>query len=133
MRALLLLLPIVPLLFSSCGIGKTAASQRQILRQSKAEIAMREPWADDAAIFIEEDDDFWLHTWKVRAGAFDFSDYPKYTGIHLVPGTQRELIFTNDGCLIRYIDRSSRCASAATYESTGSLMVSEKNKKSKKN
>lgn len=112
MRALLILLAVV---LAGCANSSYPVSQRQILKQSQAEIAQREPWAATAAIFVVESPGdslyFWRHPWKwqVKAGAFDFSDYPRYTGIDFVPGTERELRFTADGCLTDYIDRGSRC------------------------
>lgn len=104
MRALLFLFP---LLFASCaGI----VSQREILKRSKAEIAAREPWADTAVILVEQKPDDYLRlTWRVSAGAFDLSEYPKWTDLNLVPGTERELCFTRDGCLLRYSEVGSRC------------------------
>ena len=129
MRALLVLLPVV---LAGCGSSGNPASQRQILKQSQAEIALREPWAATAAIFVVEDPDdsvyFWRHIWKwkVKAGAFDYSDYPRYHGIDFVPGTERELRFTENGCLIDYIDRGNRCLSPATTVPTESPMAPEK-------
>ena len=121
MRALLVLLPVI---LAGCVSRSNPASQRQILIQSQAEIARREPWSANAAMFVVEDPEdsvyFWRHfwKWKVKAGAFDYSDYPRYHGIDFVPGTERELRFSKDGCLIDYIDRSSRCLRRATTTRT---------------
>lgn len=120
MRALLFLLPVVLV-----GCGSYTVSQREILKRSKAEIARREPWADNAVIIVKNPDDFSRMTWKVRAGAFDDSDYPSYKGIYFVEGTERELKFSKDGCLTEYTDPGSRCATVPT-DSTGVLMVPEK-------
>lgn len=129
MRTLLFLLPVV---LASCGTSSSPVSQRQILKQSQVEIARREPWSATAAIFVVEDPDdsvyFWRHTWKwkVKAGAFDYSDYPRYHGINFVPGTERELRFTDDGCLTDYIDRGNRCLRPVTTVRTETLTVPEK-------
>lgn len=127
MRALLFLIPVV---LAGCGNSSNPVSQRQILRQSQAEIARREPWANNAAIFVVEDPDdsvyFWRHAWKwkVRAGAFNYGDYPRYQGIDFVPGTERELRFTQDGCLIDYIDRGNRCIRPASTNPETSIPIS---------
>jgi len=66
-------------------------------------------------MFVVEDPEdsvyFWRHAWKwkVKAGSLDYSDYPRYHGIDFVPGTERELRFTQDGCLVGYIDCGNRC------------------------
>ena len=87
------------------------------------EIARREPWAQTAAMSVEIYEDFWGRSkWKVRAGAFDYSGYPGYRGIDFVPGTERELRFTHDGCLTAYIDRGSRCLRPITVVRTESVM-----------
>ncbi|MCW1923660.1 hypothetical protein OKA05_13930 [Luteolibacter arcticus] len=103
-----------PVLLASCG---SVATQREILIKSKAEVAAREPWSDTAVILVEKEpmaQDGWIDptgwfTWVVRAGAWDYSEYPSYKGINMVPGTQRELRFTRDGCLVRYSDETGRC------------------------
>ncbi|MEX1048270.1 MAG: hypothetical protein WED15_01990 [Akkermansiaceae bacterium] len=117
MRAFLCLLSIV---LAGCApqtaivSQRDLVSQRAILKQAHAEIAWREPWARSAAIFIKQVPDSPARlTWRVSAGAFDLSDYPRYRGIHLVPGTERELKFTRSGCLVAYIDRGSYCLTAA--------------------
>ena len=120
MRALLLLLPVA---LAGCGASVT---QREILKRSQAEIALREPWSATAAIFVKNSDDYSRFTWKVKAGAFDYSDYPSYKGINFVPGTERELRFTRDGCLIRYSHEGGRCAPTAYTESTEIYAVPEK-------
>jgi len=117
MRALLFLIPVV---LAGCGSSSNPVSQRHILKQSQVEIARREPWSATAAVFVAEDPEdsvyFWRHAWKwkIKAGAFDYSDYPRHHGIDFVPGTERELRFTQDGCLVAYIDRSGRCLRPAT-------------------
>lgn len=127
MRAFLCFLSLV---LAACGPQKSIVSQRDlvsqraILKQSQAEIAWREPWARNAAIFIKQVPDSPTRlTWRVSAGAFDYSDYPRYKGIHLVPGTERELRFTRSGCLVAYIDRGNYCLAAAA---AGAQMVPEK-------
>ena len=126
MRALLFILPLV---VAGCGSTSNPVSQRQILKRSQAEIARREPWAATAAIYVVEAPEdfiyFWPRAWKwkVKAGAFDYSGYPRYPGIDFVPGTERELRFTESGCLLDYIDRSSRCPRSATVVRSETLMV----------
>jgi hypothetical protein len=109
----LLLLPL-PVLLASCG---NLTTQREILIRAKAEVAAREPWSDTAVILVEQKPsaqegwftwDGWF-AWVVKAGAWDYSEYPSYRGINLVPGTERELRFTRDGCLLSYADRTGRC------------------------
>jgi hypothetical protein len=104
-----------PLLFASCS---NLVTQREILIRSKAEVAAREPWSDTAVLLVEQKpaaEEGWINlpggwfTWVVRAGAWDYSEYPSYRGINMVPGTERELRFTRDGCLIGYVDRTGRC------------------------
>ena len=110
MRAFLL---IVPLIMAGCvespDSGAWPVSRRQILKRAKAEVALRESWANTAVLLADEHEGVWKTTWRVNAGAFDYSDYPEYHGIQIVPGTERELRFSHDGCLIAYIDRGSRC------------------------
>lgn len=110
MRALAIFLPV---LFGSCA--NVVVSQREILQRSQDEIALREGWSDTAAIFVEQTPDDYRFTWKVKAGAFDYSDYPSWRGIRFVPGTERELKFTRDGCLVRYDRHRSRCPRTAVY------------------
>lgn len=121
MRTLLFLLPVV--LAGCSSFGSHSVTQREILRQSQVEIARREPWAPDAAIFVENPGELSRMIWKVRAGAFDYSDYPHYKGIYFVPGTERELRFTRDGCLMSYTDRASRCLTAVTTGQADLLTV----------
>jgi hypothetical protein len=125
MRALSCILPIV--LVGCCDIGSFTthtATQREILKKSQAEIARREPWADTATIIIKNPDDFSRMVWKVKAGAFDYSDYPSYKGIYFVEGTERELRFTTDGCLTRYAAPRSACGPVDI--STGETMFPAK-------
>lgn len=111
MRTIAFLLPV---LIASCA---PMVTQREILIRSKAEVAAREPWADTAVLLVEEKpsmEDGWFSwtgwfTWVVRAGAWDYSEYPSYKGINMVPGTERELRFTRDGCLVGYDEQTSRC------------------------
>ena len=124
MRTLLFLLPVV--LVGCSSFGSRPVTQREILKQSQVEIARREPWASDAAIFVENPGELSRMIWKVRAGAFDYSDYPHYKGIYFVPGTERELRFTRDGCLMSYADRGNRCRTAVTTAQAEMLMVPEK-------
>jgi hypothetical protein len=108
MRALLFLLPVA---LASCG---TLTTQREILKRSQAEIAAREPWSDTAVVLVEQKpDDMLKLTWRVRAGSLDTTDYPAWTGINLVPGTERELCYSRDGCLLGYSDIGSRCPETA--------------------
>ncbi|BCX48565.1 hypothetical protein HAHE_24730 [Haloferula helveola] len=102
---LLLTLPFLAVL-ASCA---NSASQSQILNRAKAEVAYRESWSDAAYIRVDEKPGHGCRLWKVTAGAFDYSSYPDYQGIELVPGTERRMCFTKDGCLLRYVDESSRC------------------------
>jgi len=112
MRAIAFLLPV---LLASCG---QMVTQREILIRSKAEVAAREPWSDTAVLLVEAKPaahEGWfsptggLFNWVVKAGAWDYSEYPSYRGINLVPGTERELRFTRDGCLVAYSTKHSRC------------------------
>lgn len=104
MRPLLFLTPV---LLASCG---NLVSQREILRRSQAEVASRESWSDTAFILIDEKpDDLLQFHWVVKAGSLDNSDYPRYTGLNFVPGTERKLRFTREGCLIGYGYNGSRC------------------------
>jgi hypothetical protein len=112
MRTIAFLLPV---LLASCS---PMVTQREILIRSKAEVAAREPWADTALLLVEGKpaaQEGWFTwngsflTWVVKAGAWDYSEYPSYRGINVVPGTERELRFTRDGCLVSYSDRTGRC------------------------
>lgn len=116
MRALPFLLAVV---LAGCANTPTiySTSQRQILKQSQEEIARREPWAGTAAIFVTNPGEISRLTWKVRAGAYDFSDYPNYRGINFIPGTERELRFTANGCLTSYTDRGNHCLTGGAADS----------------
>ena len=103
MRALLLLLPV---LLASCG---TTVTQNQIFAQARAEIARREPWADNATILIQQRPDEWHLTWRAVAGSFNFSESPGIQGLRVTPGTERELRFTRKGCLISYSQPTNHC------------------------
>ena len=120
MRALLFLAPVV---LAACG---PTATQREVLIQSKVEVARREPWARNAVIFVENPDDNFRFDWKIRAGEYDFTGYPHYTGIHLVPGTERELRFTPAGCLMSYEDAHNPCLTPVVMTQTDVLIVPEK-------
>lgn len=121
MRALLLLFPVV---LASCGHLTT---QREILKRSQAEISRREPWAATAAIIVTNPGETSRLSWKVKAGAVDYSAYhPKYKGTYFVSGTERELRFTRDGCLIGYDYAGSRCATPDTMHSSGEQVVAGK-------
>lgn len=106
MRAFLALLP---LLLASCT---TLVTQNDIFAQSRNEIARRETWADQATIMIHEKPGTLQMTWEVSAGYFDSSEAPGLRGLRVVPGTERELRFTRDGCLLGYRQPGSRCLSA---------------------
>jgi hypothetical protein len=108
MRALAVLFPVV---LASCG---SLVSQNDIFEQSRAELARREPWAENATILIRESPGDLRLTWKVSAGSFDYSRPPGAHGLRLVPGTERELKFTRDGCLLGYSSPSQRCLSYGT-------------------
>ena len=116
MRALLFLLPV--LLVGCTSSTKYSISQREILKRSQAEIDRREPWSGSAAIIVQNPGEIARVTWKVRVGAFDFSDYPRYKGIYFVPGTERELHFTADGCLTSYADLGNPCPTTDTTGQT---------------
>lgn len=104
MRAILLLFPA---LLVSCG---PTLSQREILRRSKIEVATREAWSDSAVLVVNgKPSDYMQPGWVVKAGAYDLGAYPRYQGLHFVPGTERELRFTRDGCLISYRYAGSCC------------------------
>lgn len=121
MRALLLFLPVV---FASCG---HLTSQREILKRSQAEISQREPWAATAGIFVTNPGENYRVNWKVKAGAVDYSAYhPKYKGTYFVSGTERELCFTRDGCLIGYEYAGSRCPMVDSMYSSGVQVVTGK-------
>ncbi len=105
MRALLLLLPAF---LASCG---PTISQREVLGRARAEVALREPWADSALILVKDRPSFAWSTWKIRAGEMDDSSYPDYRGLDFVPGTERELQFARNGCLVQYDHRITGCNS----------------------
>lgn len=126
MRTLLFLLPVVlPACTTIISQPSEFASQRDILKQSQAEIALREPWSRSAAIFVvQKPDELLYRTWKVKAGAFDFSDYPSYKGTHFVRGTARELRFTSAGCLVGYVYAGNPCLT--TVSTTEAVTYLEK-------
>jgi hypothetical protein len=106
----LLSLPLIFLL-SGC-IGLT--SQSHILEKARAEVMARESWGNQAYIRVErkpQEQYIYLRdlTWKVSAGAFDYTDYPNYKGVRVIPGTERELRFSRDGCLVEYEHVTRRC------------------------
>src|SRR6478609_2311487 len=104
MRALLVLLPLV---LVSCG---HLVTQREILKRSQAEVSQREPWAATAAYFITTPADDSHVFWKIKAGAVDYSAYhPHYKRTYFVSGTERELCFSRDGCLLGYRYIGGRC------------------------
>lgn len=109
MRALLLLFPA---LLASCG---PVVSQREVLGRARAEVVLRESWGDSALILVDERPNFAWSTWKVKAGAMDYSGYPTYEGLDFLPGTERELQFTRNGCLIQYDHRISGCSGRYRY------------------
>ncbi|MCH7226333.1 hypothetical protein [Haloferula sp. A504] len=103
MRSILLL---IPALLASCG---PTISQREVLGRARAEVAVRETWADSALIKVRKRPAFpWSH-WKIQAGQLDESNYPLYEGLDLVPGTERELRFSRSGCLVRYGENLTGC------------------------
>ena len=109
LRALVIL---SPALLASCG---NRITQREVLRRSQIEVAAREPWADSAAILVEEKPDGRMQlTWEIKAGALDRSGYPRYKGLNFVPGTERKLRFTPGGCLMSYSYDGSPCTYAPT-------------------
>ena len=98
---------LLPLAFSSCV---DTTSQSHIVDRARYELALREDWASQAYIRVDQRPGkeyvtFKDFSWKLSAGAMDYSDYPNYDGIKLIPGTERELVFSRDGCLIEYRDR----------------------------
>jgi hypothetical protein len=103
MRAFLFFLPVV---LASCG---QVVTQHEILQQSRVELARRETWSDQAIIVVRQSPDDWRMTWRVSAGYFDYSEVPGGQGLRVVPGTERELRFTRDGCLLGYSNPTSRC------------------------
>lgn len=103
MRSLLFLFPV---LLASCG---NVVTQNEIFNQARTEIARRETWADNATILIQQHPDEFHLTWRAVAGSFDYSQAPSVRGIRVVPGTERELRFTREGCLIGYSNPTSRC------------------------
>lgn len=105
MRAILLFfLPV--LVLASCG---PVISQREVIGRARAEVALREPWSGSALVLVKDEPAFFWSTWKIRAGQMDYSDYPTYEGLDVVPGTERELQFARNGCLVRYDRRTTGC------------------------
>ncbi len=122
MRALLFVLPALLV-----GCGSNLTNQREILKRSQVEIDRREPWSRTAAIFVTNPGDYDRFTWKVKAGALDYSAYhPIYRGTYFIPGTERELRFTRDGCLMSYDQVGSRCPVEGVTDSSQVLMAPEK-------
>lgn len=107
MRSLLFLLPV---LLASCG---TTVTQNEIFAQARTEIARRETWADNATILIQQHPDEFHLTWRAVAGSFDYSQAPTARGLRVVPGTEREMRFTRQGCLIGYSYPANRCLDPA--------------------
>lgn len=108
----LLAIPFIVILASCSHV----TSQSHILNRAKAEVAMRENWSDQAYLRVEKvpRDHYYTWrdmTWKVHAGAFDYADYPHYKGIRVLPGSERVLTFSRDGCLVAYDDGARPCAS----------------------
>ncbi|MEM1083536.1 MAG: hypothetical protein AAGI48_05400 [Verrucomicrobiota bacterium] len=102
---------ILPLALVSCV---DTTSQSHIVDRARYEISLRENWASQAYIRVDQRPGkeyvtFKDFNWKISAGAIDYSDYPNYDGIKLIPGTERELVFTRDGGLIKYRDRLNPC------------------------
>jgi hypothetical protein len=103
-----------PLMLILSGCTSTT-TQSHILSQAKAEIAKRESWGDQAFIRVENRPNrkymSWKDmTWKVSAGAFDYSGYPNYQGVRVIAGTERELKFSRDGCLVGYKKAARTCS-----------------------
>ncbi|MEY3897216.1 MAG: hypothetical protein RLZZ214_2737 [Verrucomicrobiota bacterium] len=118
MRALLFFLPVVV-----AGCSNYTAPQREILKRSQAEIELREPWSASAAVFVTNPNDPARFNWKVSAGALDYSAYrPLYKGTYFIPGTERELTFTPDGCLTGYVYNGSSCTAPITWDSSGQML-----------
>jgi hypothetical protein len=108
------------------GCNNYSVPQREILKRSQAEIAVREPWSTCAAIFVTNPGDPARTSWKVSAGALDYSAFsPVYKGTYFVPGTERELTFSPDGCLVDYVYSGSRCGESVNRDS-GGMMFPEK-------
>jgi len=109
------------LVLGSCA---DRVSQAYILDRARAEIAAREGWAHLAYVRIDrapgvEPRRLRDRVWKLSACALDQSSYPEYDGINPIPGSQRTLVFTRDGCLIDY--RGSRpCGGAPPARDTAS-------------
>lgn len=108
MRSLVLFL--FPVLLASCG---TTVTQNEIFAQARNEIARRETWSDNATILIEQHPDEFHLTWRAVAGSFDYSQAPTARGIRVVPGTEREMRFTREGCLMSYSNPTSPCLDPA--------------------
>lgn len=100
------MLLLIPALLASCG---PTISQREVLGRARAEVALRETWADSALIKIRERPSLPWSDWEIQAGKLDESNYPLYEGLDLVPGTERELRFSRTGCLLQYGERLTGC------------------------
>lgn len=103
MRLLMLL---IPAFVASCG---PTISQREVIGRARAEVALRESWSDQAMVLVDESPRYSWSTWRIRAGALDESSYPEYLGLQFVPGTEREMEFARNGCLIQYDHRTTGC------------------------
>jgi hypothetical protein len=104
MRAILLFLP---LCFLSCA---PTISQREVLGRARAEVAARETWSDSALIRVTNTPSFLWSKWEIEAGRIDDSSFPVYEGLDMVPGTERELKFARNGCLVSYNHNPSGCS-----------------------
>ena len=62
------------------------------------------------------------HDSALEADAFS-PDYLHNRGASFVPGTERELRFTRDGCLMSHTDRGNRCLTAVTTNQAEMLTV----------
>ena len=100
------MLLLVPALLASCG---PTISQREVLGRAKAEVALRETWADSAWVKITKHPKFLWSKWHIRAGELDDSNYPLYEGLDLVPGTERDIRFSRSGCLVKYDGHLTSC------------------------
>lgn len=105
MRFILLLLPVF---FASCAIP---ASHREVLDRARTEVSLREPWSDKALVVVEKKPAFAWSVWQIRAGELDYSTYPTYEGLQVVPGSERQIYFARNGCLLAYTCRTTRCNS----------------------
>lgn len=108
----------IPVMFILSGCVNTT-SQSHVLARAKAEVAKRENWGDQAYIRVENRPSrkyaTWNDlTWKVSAGAFDYTGYPNYQGVRVIAGTERELKFSRDGCLVGYKKVTRNCGAPSS-------------------